>query len=64
MPIISIVCLGSIPLRYASGIVPNSLWLLDSSIYSSNFAMLVFRESHYTSNISETQNSEALRTEF
>jgi len=33
------------PLLY--GILSNSLWLLDSSTYSSNFAMLVFRESHY-----------------
>ena len=37
----------SVPANCIGGIVPNSLWLLDSSTYSSNFAMLVFRESHY-----------------
>jgi len=32
---------------YAPGIIPNSLWLLDSSTSSSNFTLFVFSESHY-----------------
>ena len=44
-----------IPEAKPSGIVPNSLWLLDNSTYSSYFAALVFRESHYDLHISVSQ---------
>jgi hypothetical protein len=37
----------TIPLRCASGIVPNSLWLLDSSTYVSSFVSLALNECHY-----------------
>jgi len=42
----------STPMCFAQGIISYSVWLLDSSTNSSNFATLVFRESHYGVQIS------------
>jgi hypothetical protein len=36
-----------IPRRFVSGIIPNSLWLLDSSTYVSSFVSLALNECHY-----------------
>ena len=44
-----------IPLRFAPGIVPNSLWLLDNSTYASNRTTFVFSLSHYDLPISMSQ---------
>jgi hypothetical protein len=41
-----------IPLGFASGIIPNSRRLLDSSTYSENIASLMFRGSHYDRQVS------------